>query len=148
MLRLPLGLSIFIPAVRFDRSDADWPWDPRKCADRGEEQKLAAAGSERDATAFQRQAHNSILVYPIFSSCGCFLYLLYPPKPIQDSFRGISRYFPFPYVDLPADFPGVARLDLSHPLAELHYLLLGSLRSNPFLPSSPELFLKNCSDHQ
>lgn len=30
MLRLPLGLSIFIPAVRFDRSDADWLRDPRE----------------------------------------------------------------------------------------------------------------------
>lgn len=30
MLRLPLGLSIFIPAVRFDRSAADWLQDPHK----------------------------------------------------------------------------------------------------------------------
>lgn len=30
MLRLPLGLSIFIPAVRFDRSDGDWLPDPRE----------------------------------------------------------------------------------------------------------------------
>lgn len=30
MLRLPLGLSIFIPAVRFDRSNADWLWDPHE----------------------------------------------------------------------------------------------------------------------
>lgn len=75
MLRLPLGLSIFIPAVRFDRSAADWLWDPREHVNQGGRgQKLAAAGVERVPTAFQCQACNSILVYPIFPSCGGFLY--------------------------------------------------------------------------
>lgn len=80
MLRLPLGLSIFIPAVRFDRSNADWLWDPRKHLKQRVgagycKQKLATARMEKVFTAFQCQAYNSILVYPIFSSCGCFLYL-------------------------------------------------------------------------
>lgn len=35
MLRLPLGLSIFIPAVRFDRSAADWLWDPHEHVNQG-----------------------------------------------------------------------------------------------------------------
>lgn len=76
MLRLPLGLSTFIPAGRFDRSDADWLWDPcERFRQGGHKQKLATAGTEKVSTAFQCQAHNSILVYPIFSFCGCFLCL-------------------------------------------------------------------------
>lgn len=85
MLRLPLGLSIFIPAVRFDRSDADWLWDPcEHLKQGGGKQKLATAGMEKVSTAFQCQAHNSILVYPIFCPCGCFLYLFT---------EGNSRFF-------------------------------------------------------
>lgn len=76
MLRLPLGLSIFTPAVRFDRSNADWFWDLCEHLKQGGcKQTLATARMEKVSTAFQCQAHNSILVYPIFSSCGCFLYL-------------------------------------------------------------------------
>lgn len=47
MLRLPLGRSISIPAARFDRSAADWLWDPREHVNQGGRgQKLAAAGVE------------------------------------------------------------------------------------------------------
>jgi len=63
MLRLPLGLSIFIPAVRFDRSAADWLQDPHKRVKPGWQemggkpgQKLAAAWVEKVPADFQCQA--------------------------------------------------------------------------------------------
>lgn len=55
MLRLPLGLSIFIPGVGFDRSHADWLRDPREHLKRGggvHEQALAAAGLGRSPPLF------------------------------------------------------------------------------------------------
>lgn len=38
MLRLPLGLFIFIPEVRFDRSAADWLWEPQEHLMQGRDQ--------------------------------------------------------------------------------------------------------------
>lgn len=38
MLRLPLGLFIFIPEVRFDRSAADWLWEPQEHLRQGRDQ--------------------------------------------------------------------------------------------------------------
>ena len=80
MLRLPLGLSIFIPAVRFDRSAADWLQDPQERVKPGWREvggTRAEAGSswvEKVPADSQCQAPNSILVYPTFPSCGGFLY--------------------------------------------------------------------------
>lgn len=44
MLRLPFGLFIFIPEVRFDRSAADWLWEPQE---QGKEGTRTKAGSHR-----------------------------------------------------------------------------------------------------
>lgn len=83
MLRLPLGLSIFIPEVRFDRSAADWLGKPSERLQQGA--GSTRAGSRGDAVPCQ--AHNSILVDPIFSSRSRFLYLFYLLKLVQDSLR-------------------------------------------------------------
>lgn len=92
MLRLPLGLSIFIPAVRFDRSDADWLWGPWEHVKQGTRQKLAAARLKKVPTAFQCQARNSILVDPIFPSCGCFRITL-STEADSGFFEGRSCFF-------------------------------------------------------
>lgn len=56
MLWLPLGLSTFPPAVRFDRPCADGPGTP--------------AGMEGSSWAGKRPAPSPISVYPVFSYCG------------------------------------------------------------------------------
>lgn len=75
MLRLPLGLFIFIPEVRFDRSAADWLWEPQEHLMQGRDQNESWQPKGWEVpTTVQRQAHNSISLYPICSSGGCFLY--------------------------------------------------------------------------
>lgn len=155
MLRLPLGLSIFISAVRVDRSDADWLWDPCEHLKQGRcEQKLATAGMEKVSTAFQCWAHNFILVYPIFSSCGCFLYLFTEADSgfFQINLISFLSFFcsHWRFYWMATLSSGVQAEPLS-PLvtlflilwllcwnAELHGLLLASLPSNSFFLLLPE----------
>lgn len=71
-------------------------WDPcEHLKQEGFKQKLATAGMEK-VCCFQCQAYNSILVCPIFSSCGCFLHLLTEVD---------SRFFPRQVLFLSFPFP-------------------------------------------
>lgn len=75
MLRLPLGLFIFIPEVRFDRSAADWLWEPSEHLRQGGDQNESWQPQGWEVpTTVHCQAHNSISLYPICSSGGRFLY--------------------------------------------------------------------------
>lgn len=74
MLRLPLGLFIFIPAVRFDRSAAGWLWEPQEHLRQGGEQTESwATGMGSSHHCSLPGSHNPISLYPTCSSGDRFL---------------------------------------------------------------------------